>query len=332
MENPTGMQTALFQMIKDKLLPNVSLVHEIGELLGLSYDSAYRRIRLEKDLTIDELYKLSKHYGISVDVLFGVKSNNILFNYLPLEPGKFGLTEWFATISEDIKRIAQCKEKKIIYAAKDPPFFHYFQFPEIAAFKMFFWQKTLLQVPEYEDRLFNLKDVNPEIFNAGKHVMSVSTKIPTIEIWNEDTFNMTLRQIEYYWVSGFISNKDDVLNLCDKLIKWIRHTQKQAELGYKFIFGQDPEGIEGSFQLYQNEVVLNDNSIFVKTDQEITVYLTFNVLSLMITRNPLFCDYVENYMNSLIKKSNLISVSGDKERNRFFNKLLGLVDEFVGRI
>ena len=93
---------------------------------------------------------------------------------------------------------------------------------------------------------------------------SNSNSIPTIEIWNEDTFHITLRQIEYYWVAGYFASKDDVLNLLDKFQKWLKHLQKQAELGFKFLDGQDPVGIEGSFKMYENEVVLNDNSVLVK--------------------------------------------------------------------
>jgi hypothetical protein len=40
--------------------------------------------------------------------------------------------------------------------------------------------------------------------------------------------------------------------------------QKEADLGYKFRYEQEPEGIENYFVLYENEVVLNDNTIFVR--------------------------------------------------------------------
>ena len=163
-------------------------------------------------------------------------------------------------------------------------------------------------------------------------MLSVSNKIPTIEIWNEDTFNITLRQIEYYMISGYFEKADDILNLCDKLEKWVNHMRKQAEYGFKYLYGEPAEGIEGSFSMYENEVVLNDNTILVRRDDVTTVYLTFNTLSLLISQSPFFCSNVENYFNKLIRKSTLVSVSGAKDRNRFFNKLLLTIDTFRKKI
>lgn len=322
------IQIALLQALKRKLPENYSFVHEIAELLEISYDSAYRRIRGDKPLTLDELILLNQKFGLSVDTFLNVQTGNVVFNCHAVEPEKFGIKPWLETILADLKRIQQASDKEIIYAAKDPPLFHYFHFPEIGAFKMFFYQKTLLRFPEFEGKKLRLDEADEEIYEVGKRMLIASNSIPTIEIWNEDTFHITLRQIEYYWVAGYFHSKDDVLNICDKLQKWLRHIQKQAEHGFKYLYGQDPQGVEGSFKMYENEIVLNDNSILVKMPDVSFAYLTFNVLSLLVTSNPLFTGHLENYFRGLIKQSNLISSTGAKERNRFFNKLQDTVEKF----
>lgn len=332
MEQVPDIQKTLFEQIRERLPSQVSFVHEIAELLGISYDSAYRRIRGEKALDINDLYKLAGNFNISLDALFKLGGNKILFDYFTLEPDKLGLKEWLGMILADTRRISQAKEKEIIYAAKDPPIFHHFQMPELAAFKMFVWQKTLCQFPEFEDKQFRLDNMDMEVIDMGRQLLLLSTKIPTTEIWNEDTFNITLRQMEYYRVSGFFEKEEDLFILCDKLEKWIHHIKKQAECGFKFMYGEPAEGIENTFKMYENEVVLNDNSIFVRRDDTRTVYLTFNTLSLLVTQSPFFCANIDNYFNKLIRKSNLISVSGAKERNRFFNKLLTIINDFKNRI
>lgn len=327
MNQQPGLQQFLFQQIKAKIPDNLSFVHEIAELLEISYDSAYRRIRGEKELLLDELFRLSQKFEVSLDTLLGLQSHHVVFKKFGLSPGAYNIKDWLRRIQEDIKMIHAAREKEIIYAAKDPPIFHYFHFPEIAAFKFFFWEKTICDFPEYEDKLFRIDDTNPEIVDIGNIILRSSLKIPTIEIWNEDTFRILMRQIEYYWISGYFAKKDDMVNLLDKLEKWILHIRKQAEFGFKFAFGQAPEGIERSFQMYENEVVLNDNTIFVKIGEQRATYLTYNVISLLLTRDPVFCNNVEHHMSQLMKRSNLISVSGEKERNRFFNKLLNTIEK-----
>ena len=327
MNQDQNLQQILFQQIKTKIPENLSFVHEVADLLEISYDSAYRRIRGEKELTMDELYKLSQRFEFSLDALLGIRAGNVVFRKFSLTPREYYIKDWLMTILTDIRNIHQAHEKEIIYAAKDPPIFHYFHFPEIAAFKFFFWEKTIFDFPEYEDKKFRLDDLNPEIVELGNNIIRSAIKVPTIEIWNEDTFRIFMRQLEYYWISGYFEKRDDMLNLVDKMEKWVRHIQKQAELGFKYAYGQPAEGIPNSFMMYENEVVLNDNTIFVRMGENTATYLTFNQISLLVTRDPSFCASIENYMRGLMKKANLISVSGEKERNRFFNKLLSTIDK-----
>ncbi|KPK82995.1 MAG: hypothetical protein AMS27_13465 [Bacteroides sp. SM23_62_1] len=332
MEQILDIQKTIFQQIKDKLHPSHSVVHEISELLNISYDSAYRRIRGEKALTFEELYKISTRFEISVDTLFNVTTGNVVFNCLPLSPDKFEVKDWLNFILQSLSLVTRAKDGEIIYSAADIPMFHYFQFPEIAAFKVFFWEKTLFQFPEYEDKLFRLDDADPNIPKIGKQILALANKIPTTEIWNEDTFNIMLRQVEFYWVSGFFKKKDDLINLCDKIEKWVHHIKKQAECGFKFFYEQPAEGLENTFLFYNNEVVQNDNTIFVKADDQKMVYLTFNVLSILTTNNTIFCNLIENYLKGLMTKSNLISRVGEKGRSQFFNKQLHAIEQFKSRI
>jgi plasmid maintenance system antidote protein VapI len=327
-----NLQQLLFQQIKERLPENLSFVHEIAELLEISYDSAYRRIRGEKELSLEELVKIGSKFGISIDALLNLKGNNVIFRNYSLESSRFVIKDWLTIIQDDMWRIHQAHSKEIIYAAKDPPLFHYFHFPEIAAFKFFFWEKTLFEFPEHEDKRFRIDNLDNEIVEIGQKLLKESITIPTVEIWNEDTFNILFRQIEYYWISGYFDKKDDLLNLLDKLEKWVRHIQKQADHGFKFLYDQPAEGIENSFMMYENEVVLNDNTIFVKVDNLSSVYITYNVLSLLITQEPELCRNVELYMHALMKKSNLISLSGSKARNRFFNKMLFIIEQSKSRL
>ncbi len=71
MSRKSMIQDEIFQAIKEKLPSDVSLAFEISNLLGISQDCAYRRIRGEKSLTVDELYILKEFFELSLDQ-FGV--------------------------------------------------------------------------------------------------------------------------------------------------------------------------------------------------------------------------------------------------------------------
>jgi hypothetical protein len=313
-------QEALFNAIKNSLPANISLVHDVSELLEQSYDSAYRRIRCEKELSLDELKKLSLHYKISIDTLFNLQSNNVVFNSLVLGDHGICFNDWLNTILDHLKKINSFKEKEIIYSAKDIPIFHYFEFPEVFAFKVYFWHKALIPTHEMDGKLISL-DVADHLLETGRQIAMTYSKIPTSELWNEETFNSIIRQIEFCYVSGYFERKEDAFKLCDVLERMVHHLQRQAELGFRFLHGTTPDGIDGSFKLFYNEVLLGDNTIFVKMDGNPTTFFTFNVINLLITSNPMFCQQNERSLKILMKESTLISSTSAKDRNRFFIKI-----------
>ena len=83
------IQDAFFKQIKTQTDGKISMVDEIADLLHISNDSAYRRIRGETSLTFQEIGLLSNKYGISVDRLAMGHSNQVAFRYKPLDETKF---------------------------------------------------------------------------------------------------------------------------------------------------------------------------------------------------------------------------------------------------
>lgn len=320
MNETISIQETLFQLIKGSMPPNISFVHAISELLGISYDSVYRRVRGEKELTLEELKKICEAYDISVDTLFNLKSHHISFNSLAVAEDGVTLENWLLTLLTEIKKIHQCKQSEIIYSAKDIPVFYYFEFPEIAAFKFFFWQQVMIPSGISGNKKLSL-EVPANLFESGRQLLSYYIRIPVIEIWSEETISSILRQIEYCFVAGFFERNEDVFKLCDVLETWLSHVQNQAECGFQFIFGTHPEGIENSYKLFYNEVLVNDNTILVSMDGRKVCYNTYNIISQLITTNPDFCGKIEQSLRILMQKSTMISGTSSKERHRFFNIL-----------
>ena len=73
------LQKLLFQQIKSKLPANISFAEEISDVLNISTDSAYRRIRGEKTVSFEELQKLCIKFHLSLDQMLHTNSNATLF-------------------------------------------------------------------------------------------------------------------------------------------------------------------------------------------------------------------------------------------------------------
>ncbi len=331
MERHSSIQDLLFRTIRNKLPSNISFVHELSELLGISYDSAYRRIRGDKELPLEELKTICLHYNISVDQLFNLKSDHMIFSSLAIGQEGLDIEKWIRVLLSAIHQIHAARDKEILYAAKDIPVFYYFEFPEIAAFKIFFWNKTLLPSGGYENTLLTL-DPPAGLYEAGRQMLMHYVKIPTTEIWSEETVSSILRQIEYCFLSGFFRDPADAFRLCDVLETWLVHVRRQAEQGFQFMYGKEEEGVPGNFRLYKNEVLVTDNTILVSTDGRKTAYNTYNVINQLITTNLVFCSQVDYALRNLMQHSTLISGTSSKERHQFFNSLHTKVKTLKSRL
>src|SRR6266700_6770567 len=137
------LQQELFKHLKDKLPDHLSLVDELCELLGLSADSVYRRIRGEKPIMLTELKKICEHYRLSVDQLLQLNNDSILFQAPGIGDEGKPFTEYMAGMLEQLKYFNSFKTSEIYYLCKDAPFWYFYLFPEMAAFKTFFWRKTI---------------------------------------------------------------------------------------------------------------------------------------------------------------------------------------------
>ena len=326
-------EVQFFQQIKEMLPANISLVDEVADILQISNDSAYRRIRGETALTLDEVKILCDHFKISLESLFGNgNGDTVTFTYKTLDSKEISFEKYLQSMLDDVKMIEKSEQKEIIYAAKDIPVFHHFQFPELAAFKIFFWMKSVLNVPSLEKKLFDTGDIDAKFIDIGQQILKAYEKIPAIEIWTEETLTGTVKQLEYCWDSGFFKNKQDAILICEQLAEMMNHIKKQAELGVKFRHDKPPGRQEENYKLYYSDVTIGNNNILVSMGAAQVTYLTHNTLNYLITSNPGFCRETEQSLKSIIKKSTLISGVSEKQRQQFFRKALDDIHLLKGKV
>jgi hypothetical protein len=141
-------QDYLFQQIKEKLPLSASLADTVSDLLNVSTDSAYRRIRGETPLVLEEAAILCKQYGISLDTLLSVDKGAVSF--MPIQLTKdYSFERYLQDILASFKQIHAHSEKNITYLTKDVPLFYHFMQRPLFAFRYFFWMKSILQHPDF---------------------------------------------------------------------------------------------------------------------------------------------------------------------------------------
>jgi hypothetical protein len=320
--NELEIQKEFFNIIRNKIPKNVSLVDEIAELLNISNDSAYRRLRGEKPLSMQEIQMLCRHFMVSLDQVMGLESNTLVFHGALVDKNQFNFGIYLNEILVNVQRIAGLKDRVFYFEAKDIPPFHFFLFEHLAAFKYYFWQRHIIQDMGEGSRDFNVADYMDPLQTTGKKIASLYSTIPSVEIWHTDTINSTIRQIEFCRDSGYLKAGSAELTLIyDELLELVEHIEAEATNGVKFMPESDPSTGSAEFRLHCNEVLLGHNTMLCESPEQRFVYINHNVINFMVTFDKKFTDYTYQSLQNIIRKSSLISGVNEKERNRFFSIL-----------
>jgi hypothetical protein len=326
MKNAIDIQDRVFEKIKQLLPADTSFVDELAIQLDISNDSAYRRIRGEKLLSIEELLKLGTAFHISFDSLLQNKIDNVSFNYRSIN-GNISFEAYFNSILGNMKLVESFEQKELIYMAKDLPLIQYFEYNQITAFKLFFWYKTILGDSKFEIDYYDPSFIPNSIFETGRQIRGAYVKIPSIEIWNKESINSTLNQIEFYYDNGYFKDKNLLEGIFEDLKQLVLQVKKDAALGYKTSLIHPSTEDKNNYKLYYNEVTIGDNTIFFDLGERKITNITHNVLNILTTSNPEFCNETYKVLLNIIKKSNLISVVSEKQRNKFFNVILHKIED-----
>jgi len=296
-------QQLFFNHIKSKLPLHLSFVDEVAELLNISNDSAYRRIRGEKTIGLDEIQVLCNKYQISLDQLLHIHSNAVIFTGNRVNHTTFGFDRYLKELVTNLEMFNQLPNPLLYFVTKDIPIFHFMHFPELSAFKFFFWKRTILGYPDLARQQFHGEETDEETAKAAKKI------------------------IEYCKSSNIFANNKVLLKIYLQLEELMDHMELQAEAGKKFLYGQSPTPNAASFDIFLNECLIGDNTIFVQGGEQQITFLNHNGLNILATQDKGFCEFTLKTLQNTIKKSTHLSVVGEKERSMFFNILRSKIYE-----
>lgn len=305
-------QTEFLNHLKSELPENTSTIDAVATALDISYDAAHRRVSLKSKFSLDESVALAKYYNLSLDRLFETTSTE----FITIEKTKqieneTELQQYFEDSYNSLIPLLKQKGCSILYSAKDIPLFYNLNGDDLTRFKYFVWLKLLN--PELATKSFENFSPSTALIETGKKLGSLYYNLNTSEIWDITTINSTLKQIYFYFQAGQIKT-DTALQLCKLLKELIMSIHERLT----------NKGV--GFKLYYNELHLMNNNVLVSTENAKLLYVPFTLLSYYKTSDKITCKEAELFLNKQLQNSKLLNTAGEKERNRFFNKLYSKID------
>lgn len=316
------LQLDFFTYLKSTLPQHVSLADELCDLLNISSDSAYRRLRGEKSLTFSELKIICEKFHISIDQVLNLQNDTVAFRAPDLVADYKTFADYLNNIHSGVKFFLQYREKKMMYLCKDAPLWCFYIYPELAAFKTYFFQRSLRNESTLLNKKFSYKEMPfDDCFKIGQEMLRSFNEIPSEELWNNESWNSTINQVSYFREAGLFKSNDDCELVIDSILRTIDHLEAQATVGQKFMPGGGELTHRATIQFYVNDLIIGNNTIYGEVDGNKVSWVTYSVLNILFTKHQRFNEHLFSNFNTLKSRSTLVSATGEKERVKFFNSI-----------
>jgi hypothetical protein len=322
-------QKRLFDIIKSLIPESHRLADVIGDLLNVSADAAYRRIRGEKGLTFLEAQKLCGHFHLSMDDLLKMEPSGqtAMFHYVSVDmsdPASY--LRYIERLLNTLTALKQVEDRELFFTAQDIPFYHFLNHTELLFFKLYVWHDIVhserIPFREFCDRL----DRNA-ILPIYKQMYQAYMQIPSKEIWTNQTVDTILRLLDFYMETGAFDTKETVFHLLSQLSQLLDTVNAFALNGHK----GDP--LQTPFVIYSCSVDLENNFMLTRRGNRWVCTIKLYTVNSISTDHPALCGETEKWIRDLIHKSTLISGgTAERERFRFFQTSKNKIEELANKI
>jgi hypothetical protein len=316
-------QNLVFEKIKSSNGDQKDWVDQIGETLNISKSAVYKRLKGDTMLSMEDLVTLMKTFKFSFDDLIYEEKKQVGFSF----PYKDREIKSFLDYIEPLKNFVlganSLPEKQVQYATNEFHFFFYLHDKDLTYFKFYMFAKTVWNLASYKGKAFNLEDFSEWVLIEKDVDMILRSyyEIDNVEIWNGNVLANTLNQIKYALQSGLFANPEDALLLCDKLGAMIMHVSKMAELGKKFMIGQNPDHVNARIQMYHNEITYTSNLLLLESPQISQIYFAFDNPNYILSDEPRLVQYTHDWFERIKRNALPISEAANRNRRAFFGQI-----------
>jgi hypothetical protein len=303
----------LNEEILKKIPKNLKPIEYLVDILGISKESAYRRMRGEIPFSFEELTTLSLDLGFSVDEIIGKNKDNRIFfdlasnnddkpeeNFLSMFREYCGFTEL----------ICKSAEKEILISINRLSLSLLFKHDSLFRFFYYRWihQTSNISINyPFSDIIIpkEVLDIRIKYRNLMKTLNNVSVII------SKDIFLSIVKEIQYYYGRKLISEQE-ILTLKQDLTKLLSNTESLMQKGHNEF------GCKYNFYLALLDV--ESNTTWSSFGSNIASYFWLYPVNSIIINDQKISGMHKKWLESLKKYSVLITQSNEILQTKFIDK------------
>ncbi len=325
----------MHNQLNDKLLSAIkqhspdgnNLVSILMEMFSLGKEAIYRRLRGEVPFTLEEAMKISRRFGISLDLISKLENNTEDINWVTFDLNLFynpqnyfekhcEKLELFSTV---FKEMQGAKKVTLRGAYSFMPYTFLFPYKKLSQFRHYKWNYLSQGVnPNF---VFSDMHVPPHVLEMEKTILSEIHLIPKIVfILDKNVFSSLLNDIVYFYQRNLIS-ETEILELKEELLSLVTFLE---ELNANGTFCNDTE-----VNMFLSEIELGSSCTHMEYDDKELCLNWAYFIDIFSCYNGRLNKKQKEWIELLKRYSIPITKSGEVQRFDFFNKQRKLINELI---
>jgi len=313
-----NFQVSFFSRLLSLYSKRKAAVEAIAEILNITKDGVYRRMRGDTHISLDDLKLLTVHHKVSLDQLLKINQNDVLFTFNSFEDKINNVDDFVNNLIGLLQRFSLVPTAKVLYASAEIPVFYHPLVPDLFAFKLYVWARTVWNIEYFQGVKFSPELIPADTRSKFQEITKLYKHLDSTELWSYNIFDNTLNQIEYYLESAMFQDPTFAITLCEALEKICEHMRNMAIDEKKGVI-QDSNLNGAQFRLYHNEIVYTNNTILYSTTHMDVLFTTFCSPNFIQTKDDRIIKFSKDWFQTVISRSQLISGSNERHRNKYFD-------------
>lgn len=287
----------------------------LAEVLNLSKESVYRRLKGVVPFTFEEILSLSTILDFSMDELLkGEKNEYAFFNLSTkklLDTNEDEFIKMNISHNQSLGAVCKADNSQVIISANRILSVLTNDYDSLFRFYYYKWLHQFGNMPLN----FKFSDVHiPEELNKLRQNTFDYSGVQSVTfITDSNIIHNTVKEIKYYIERGLIDD-EDILAIKSDLRSFIEKF---------FIFPLDTMRDKSmQYEVYVSSLNIENSSFYIVCDNKIwTYYWVYSDIG-MHTSDAEFCMLQKNWLDSLKKYSILVSNSNQKMQAELYNQFL----------
>jgi len=311
----------LLETVGQKLPGRITPATFLMDILCIGREAAYRRLRGEVPLTLEEAARLAKALDISIDMILKT-GNEKISSY------RMSMTEFENPTETDYRFLEESVE--LIRSAADDPLSRlslsanmfprqlYLQCGNLTRFFLFKknFHETGKQAKSYHQVFIpeRMRRVFRDSFEAYRQFKFINF------IFDRQIFIDLVHNIKHFYSIGLI-RKQDIVLLREDILKMITYLENIA------ITGKYENGTQ--INLYISNINFVQNCYNIKIQDRYISIMEAYILYGIVSTDKADYDRMEEWLLSKCRLSTMISICGEPQRIAFFNEQRRMLETLV---